>query len=428
MIKAGTLKINIPKDVKTILDTLTEHGYEAYAVGGCIRDSILGRKPDDWDITTSALPEQVKEIFKRTIDTGIKHGTVTVMIDKTGYEVTTYRIDGEYEDGRHPNSVEFSTDVVEDLKRRDFTINAMAYNEKDGLRDEFGGIGDIRKCMIRCVGSPVERFTEDALRMMRAIRFAAQLNFTIQRETLDAIKKLAVNIKKVSMERVQVELLKTLMSDKPENVQLFSECGITAQILPHIDAILKSPKKAIVLKMIKNSEKNPVMRYASLLYYAGDEAAYETLKALKLDNYTVDTVTKLIRYESMQIKVNEIDVRQAMHDLGVEFIPMLREFKRNIYKTKEEVMFIPMHKYLVQMETIHKMYCEIVERGDCVTLKDLAVNGKDLIEMGMKPGEQIGEMLELLLRVVIEKPIENDRQVLLALVEGKLADEKNNMN
>lgn len=413
----------MPKDVKMIINTLMENGYEAYAVGGCIRDSILKRNPDDWDITTNALPEQVKELFKRTIDTGIKHGTVTVMIDKTGYEITTYRIDGEYEDGRHPKSVEFSTELVEDLKRRDFTINAMAYNEKDGLRDEFGGIGDIRKGMVRCVGSPVERFTEDALRMMRAVRFSAQLGFSIHRETLEAIKKLAPNIKKVSMERIQVELIKTLMSDRPETVEMFAECGITAQILPHVDAILKSPKKAIVMKMLKNAQKTPVMRYAALLYYSGAEAAMETLKALKLDNYTIDMVAKLIWCEGINIKVNEVDVRQAMHDLGTDFIPMLREFKRNIYKTKEEVMFIPMGKYLTQIETIYKMYLQIVERGDCVTLKDLAVNGKDLIEMGMQPGEQIGEMLDLLLRVVIEKPIENDRQVLLALVEGKLADD-----
>ncbi|MDD6572622.1 MAG: CCA tRNA nucleotidyltransferase [Thermoflexaceae bacterium] len=427
MIKPGKLRIELPKDVKKIIDTLTENGYEAYAVGGCIRDSILKREPDDWDITTNALPEQVKELFKRTVDTGIKHGTVTVMLDKTGYEVTTYRIDGEYEDGRHPKAVEFSTELVEDLKRRDFTINAMAYNEKDGLRDEFGGIGDIRKGMIRCVGNPEERFTEDALRMMRAIRFSAQLGFSIHRETMEAIKKLAPNIKKVSMERVQVELIKTLLSDRPENVELFAECGILEQILPHVDKVIKSPKKVIVMKMLKNSVKTPVMRYAALLYYAGPEAAYETLRALKLDNYTTETVEKLIRQEAVPIKVNEIDVRQAMHDLGVDFIPMLRDFKRNIYKSKEEVMFIPMGKYLTQIETVYKMYNEIVARGDCVNLKDLAVNGKDLIELGMKPGEEIGEMLNLLLRVVIEKPIENDRQVLLALAEGKLADEKGEM-
>lgn len=423
MIKAGKLRIELPKDVKYIIDTLCEHDFEAYAVGGCIRDSILKRNPDDWDITTNALPEQVKELFKRTVDTGIRHGTVTVMIDKIGYEVTTYRIDGEYEDGRHPKSVEFSSDLLEDLKRRDFTINAMAYNDKTGLRDEFGGISDIRKCMVRCVGNPKERFDEDALRMMRAVRFSAQLRFSIHRETLEAIKALAPNIKKISMERIQVELLKTLMSDRPETVELFSECGLLKHILPQIDTILKSPKKALVLRMLKNSEKTAVMRYGALLYYAGEAGARDTLKTLKLDNYTIDMVTKLIKYESVPIKVNEVDVRQAMHDLGVDFIPLLRAYKRNIYKSKEEAMFIPMGKHLTQIETVYKLYQQIVERGDCVLLKDLAVNGKDLINLGMKPGEEIGEMLELLLRVVIEKPIENDRQVLLALVEGKLADE-----
>lgn len=423
MIKPGNLKIEMPKDVKTIIDTLTENGYEAYAVGGCVRDSILKRNPDDWDITTNALPEQVKELFKRTIDTGIKHGTVTIMIDKTGYEVTTYRIDGIYGDGRHPDSVEFSEELIEDLKRRDFTINAMAYNEKDGLRDEFGGIGDIRKGMIRCVGNPEERFNEDALRMMRAIRFSAQLGFSIHRETQEAIKKLASNIKKISMERVQVELLKTLLSDSPEKIELFVECGLFREILPHIDRIMRSPKKVIVQKMMKNAEKNAVMRYAALLYYAGFEDANATLKALKLDNYTIDTVTKLIKQEAIPIKVNEADVRQAMHDLGVDFIPLLYKFKCNIYKTKEEVMFIPMRQSLTQIETVYKMYNIIVKRGDCVNLKDLAVNGKDLIELGMKPGEELGEMLNLLLKIVIEKPIENDKQVLLAIVEGKISEE-----
>ncbi|MGN0161912.1 MAG: CCA tRNA nucleotidyltransferase [Lachnospiraceae bacterium] len=423
MIKPGKLRIELPKDVANIINTLTQQGYEAYAVGGCVRDSILGRHPSDWDITANALPEQVKELFPRTVDTGIKHGTVTVMIGKTGYEVTTYRIDGEYEDGRHPKNVEFSESLVEDLKRRDFTINAMAYNEKDGLRDEFGGIGDIRKCMIRCVGNAEERFSEDALRMMRAVRFSAQLGFTIYRETMEAIRKLAPTIKKVSMERVQVELIKTLMSDRPEYVENYTECRLMEYILPHVDKIMKSPKKPIVLKMLKNAEKTPVMRYAALLYYAGEEGALETLKALKLDNRTVETVVKLIHYENVPIKANETDVRLAMHDLGVEFIPMLRNFKRNIYKTKEEVLFIPMGRNLTQIETIYKMYNEIVARGDCVQLKDLAVNGKDLIELGMKPGEEIGRMLELLLHVVIEKPIENDRQVLLALVEGKIADD-----
>ena len=176
------MKIVLPEKVTYIIDTLTQHGFEAYAVGGCVRDTMLGRIPMDWDITTSAKPEQVKALFQHTIDTGIQHGTVTVMIDHEGFEVTTYRIDGEYEDARHPKEVQFTSNLLEDLKRRDFTINAMAYNDRDGLVDAFDGVGDLERGVIRCVGAAVERFTEDALRMLRAVRFGAQLGFSIEDE------------------------------------------------------------------------------------------------------------------------------------------------------------------------------------------------------------------------------------------------------
>ena len=173
------MKIIIPENVKMILDTMHSAGYEAYIVGGCVRDALLGRVPGDWDITTNALPDQTKKLFKRTIDTGIEHGTVTVMVGKEGYEITTYRIEGEYEDSRHPKEVTFTRDLVEDMRRRDFTINAMAYNEEEGLIDKFDGIQDLEKRIIRCVGSPHERFSEDALRIMRAVRFSAQLDYDI---------------------------------------------------------------------------------------------------------------------------------------------------------------------------------------------------------------------------------------------------------
>ena len=212
----NTTIIQLPENVKYIIDTIMEAGYEAFAVGGCIRDSILGRKPDDWDITTSASPYQIKELFRRTIDTGIQHGTVTVMIDKEGYEVTTYRIDGEYEDSRHPKEVIFTPNLEEDLKRRDFTINAMAYNEKTGLVDIFEGMQDITRKVIRCVGSPMERFTEDALRMMRAVRFSAQLGYRIEEETAKAITHLAPNLTKISAERIQTELVKLVTSPHPD--------------------------------------------------------------------------------------------------------------------------------------------------------------------------------------------------------------------
>ena len=198
--------IHLPEDVKAILHTLQEAGYEAYAVGGCIRDSLLGRRPDDWDITTSAKPQETKALFGKTIDTGIQHGTVTVMRHGRGYEVTTYRVDGEYEDGRHPKEVTFTASLKEDLRRRDFTVNAMAYNEKDGLVDLFGGRQDLEQKIIRCVGEANERFEEDALRIMRAVRFSAQLGFSIEERTKEAIRGHAERLRQVSAERIQVEL------------------------------------------------------------------------------------------------------------------------------------------------------------------------------------------------------------------------------
>ena len=207
------MTINIPQKAEQILHILNEAGYEAYVVGGCVRDSILDRVPGDWDITTSALPEQVKELFHRTVDTGIQHGTVTVMMGKEGFEVTTYRVDGEYHDGRHPDAVTFTRSLEEDLKRRDFTINAMAYHPEHGLVDLFGGMEDINRKIIRCVGDPVERFTEDALRMLRAVRFSAQLGFTVEENTKAALARMSGNLEHVSAERIQTELVKLLVSD-----------------------------------------------------------------------------------------------------------------------------------------------------------------------------------------------------------------------
>lgn len=215
------MKIDLPKKVREILDVIEESGHEAYVVGGCVRDSILGRQPEDWDITTSAKPEEVKALFRRTIDTGIAHGTVTVMMGDDGFEVTTYRVDGKYEDGRHPSEVLFTPNLKEDLRRRDFTINAMAYNEKNGLVDLYNGVYDLKYKNIRCVGNADERFDEDALRILRAVRFAAQLDFGIERETYAAICRHAENLRKVSSERIQVEIVKLLTSPNPESGSIF---------------------------------------------------------------------------------------------------------------------------------------------------------------------------------------------------------------
>lgn len=224
------MRIPVPQAVEEIIGKLNSHGFEAYAVGGCVRDSLLGRKPGDWDITTSATPQQVKALFHRTIDTGILHGTVTIMKNHVGYEVTTYRVDGEYEDGRHPKSVEFTQDLKEDLCRRDFTVNAMAYSHETGVVDIFGGMEDLRRGVIRCVGNPKDRFSEDALRILRAIRFSAQLGFAIEEKTRAAIGEIAPNLLKVSKERIQAELTKLLLSPHPEKIREVYQTGISPYV------------------------------------------------------------------------------------------------------------------------------------------------------------------------------------------------------
>ncbi|MEE3393603.1 MAG: HD domain-containing protein [Lachnospiraceae bacterium] len=237
------VRINIPDDVKFIIRRLKDNGHEAYAVGGCVRDVFLGKDPADWDLTTDADPYVVKDIFHRTIDTGLKHGTVTVMIHGTGYEVTTYRIDGDYTDSRHPENVEFTRDLSEDLKRRDFTINAMAFNDDSGVVDHFNGLKDLDDHIIRCVGDPVERFTEDALRIMRAVRFSCQLGFDIEPATMDAAKEKASELTHISAERIRTELLKSVTAHHPEKLFGYEQAGIFKIVLPELSRAFECPQE-----------------------------------------------------------------------------------------------------------------------------------------------------------------------------------------
>ncbi len=408
--------IELPENVKSIIEVLYSNGYEAYAVGGCVRDSVLGRKPKDWDITTSALPQEVKSLFKKTIDTGIKHGTVTVMIKGEGYEVTTYRIDGVYKDGRHPENVTFSSKLTEDLQRRDFTINAMAYNDKVGLVDQFDGMKDLQEGVIRCVGNPSERFGEDALRMMRAVRFCAQLSFRMDNDTYKAIIKLAPNIMKVSVERIQVELIKTLLSENPDYVQKFQETGLFAGILPKIDKILSSKYKKSTLIMLKLSECTTILRYAALFHSIDYEDIQEILKSLKLDNYTIDTVSKLIKYSKNIIEENEPAVREALHKYGKDMLNLMLKHEKAVIATKEAVTGIMLPARKKHLAVMENMVSHIIERGDCFTLKDLDITGNDLMEYGLK-GPEVGRILGLLLDIVIENQKLNDKQTLIALIE-----------
>lgn len=285
-------RIEAPESVRFIIKRLKDNNYDAYAVGGCVRDSILGRVPKDWDITTDATPMQVKAIFRKTIDTGIQHGTVTVMIDHTGYEVTTYRIDGEYEDSRHPKEVIFTQNLRKDLERRDFTINAMAYNDYSGVVDEFDGIGDIKRHVIRCVGDPMERFSEDALRIMRAVRFSAQLSFDIEDETRKAIVTLAGTLKNISRERIHTELLKTLMSDNPWRVKDMFDLGIMPVIIPETCKCDANYVKALLHEDILDDS---YLRMAALFSGLDYKTVHSIIKGLKLDNNTLNYVSAIIK-------------------------------------------------------------------------------------------------------------------------------------
>lgn len=381
--------IQIPRKVEQIITTLNQHGFEAYAVGGCVRDALLNRTPEDWDITTSARPEQVKNLFRRTVDTGIRHGTITVMDGKEGYEVTTYRIDGEYADGRHPDTVEFTSDLLEDLKRRDFTINAMAYSRQTGVVDAFDGVKDLQQGVIRCVGNAVERFTEDALRVLRAIRLSAQLDFTIEPSTREAIELLAPGIAKVSKERIQAELSKILQSAHPRRLKDVYQTGISNYISPAFAAIpwerIRIPPSLPPVKYV---------RWAAFLRLVSPEEAVAVLKDLKLDNDTIAKVKTLVAWSGKVLPPEPAAIRKAMSRMEPEVwdsLIVLNECGAGIRELTDGIR----------------------RRGDCLRLKDLAVNGQDLIAAGIKPGKEIGMILERMLDGVLENPEVNQKEILI---------------
>ena len=407
------MKILMPENVENIIKTLNVHGHEAYAVGGCIRDSILGRAPEDWDITTSASPAEVKTIFSRTIDTGLQHGTVTILLGKIGYEVTTYRVDGAYEDGRHPVEVTFTKSLEEDLKRRDFTINAMAYNGEQGLVDIFGGKSDLERKVIQCVGIASERFTEDALRMLRAVRFSAQLGFMIEKETLKAITELAKNLQQVSAERIQVELVKLLISPYPERFKIVYETGITKVMLPEFDRFVSENSATLVEEVLQSlnfSEPEKYLRLSILL--ARIENVKHILDRLKFDNQTKKVVTGISKYFDYPIELDEdgYGVRKVVKETGKELFALLIKVKEAYFMAQDN------QKELEKLRGITRLYGDILVKNQCVSLQELSLSGDDLIQMGVKPGVQIGKILNGLLEEVIFHPSNNKKEILKKLV------------
>ena len=433
--------IRIPEQVSTILAKLQESGYEAYIVGGCVRDALLGREPNDWDITTSALPMDVKRIFVKTVDTGLQHGTVTVLAGGKGYEVTTYRVDGVYEDGRHPKAVTFTPSLREDLQRRDFTINAMAYREPGVLVDLFGGQKDLADGVIRAVGDPVQRFSEDALRILRAIRFSAQLGYRIEDETLRAASELAVNLRKISAERIRVELEKTITSDHPALLRTAYEAGITAMFLPEFDKCMETRQNnphhcytvgEHILKSMELIRNDRILRLTMLLHDVGKPACLTTdeqgidhfyghqevsasmaqaiLKRLKYDNDTIRKVVKLVRYHDMQIRLTAPAVRKAVVKIGEDLFPLFLEVKQADLLAQSTYQREDKQEIL---DEVKRLYAQIIDRGDCLNLKHLAVNGSDLVRMGVKPGREVGDILARMLNDVLDVPSHNDKDYLL---------------
>lgn len=457
------MKIEIPTGAAYILQQLNKHGYEAYIVGGCVRDSLLGKQPNDWDITTSAKPEEVKAIFHRTIDTGIQHGTVTVLVDREilddgsgslashtdyAFEVTTYRVDGVYTDHRRPESVCFTASLEEDLKRRDFTINAMAYNPEQGVIDIFGGQEDLEKGIIRCVGEASERFDEDTLRILRAVRFAAQLDFVIEDQTREAMRDQAKFLKDISVERICTELTKMIVSKHPERLEEAYELGLTQMFLPEFDVMMQTPQNNQyhlydvghhTLKVMEAVPATTVLRYAALLHDVGkpkckttDETGVDhfyghqelsakmartTLRRLKLDNDTIDQVCRLVKNHDYGLSGDGPGMksfRRFVAQLGAEHFADFLEIRKGDMAGQSAYHLEQRRQVIAHMEA---MYAEIIEQKQCLKLSELAIGGKDLIAIGVKPGPDMGRILKALLDRVLEEPELNTREQLLAIVK-----------
>ncbi|MCB2305875.1 CCA tRNA nucleotidyltransferase [Clostridium estertheticum] len=439
----------IPNDVKIILDTLKNNGYESYIVGGSVRDATIGKAvPKDYDITTNAMPEEIIKIFDKTVPTGIKHGTITVMVNGEGYEVTTYRIDGEYLDNRRPSGVTFVSNLEEDLARRDFTINALAFNEEDGLIDCFDGIFDLKNKIIRAVGEPNKRFKEDALRMLRAIRFAASLDFEIEEKTMIAIKMNCNLISNVSTERIRDELCKMLVSNNTTKAfKLLEETKLLQIILPELQLTVgfnqRNPHhdKNVFSHILAVVEKCPPVlniRMAGLLHdiakpdcftidasgighfydhdRKGAKIAGQILSRFKFDNESITEIEILVK-EHMNVltKPTDISVKRLINRTSMNLVFSLFALQRADALGAR----FPQIR-LDEINRVEKQTIDIIESKVPLSIKELAVNGKDLMsEFSIKPGTQIGVMLKFLLNIVLENPELNNKEKLLSIIYDK---------
>ena len=436
----------MPVQVEEALTVLNESGFEAYIVGGCVRDSVMGRKPADWDIATSALPDEICTVFKgrKTIPTGAKHGTITVIIDHLHIEITTFRIEGEYSDNRRPNSVTFTKSLKEDLSRRDFTVNALAYSPKTGIIDYFGGLSDIKNMILRCVGDPDKRFAEDALRIMRGIRFASVLSLTMDEDTHLAIHKNRNLLKNISAERIAVEFNKLLLGDYVEKI-LHEYKDVIAVFIPEIAltfdfdqrnyhhiydvwghivcSIAASPKLIYVrLAMFFHDIAKPqCLKFDSrgIGHFAGHpkmgkEICQTVLRRLKYDNATIKIVSFLILYHDTQISPDKKSVKMWLMNYGIAPVRLLLEVKiaDNLAKNRN------FPQRLIEAKECRAVMRKIIKNDECFSLGQLAVNGSDLIEAGFAENPRLGVILKNLLTAVIDEKCENTKSALIKLAEA----------
>lgn len=442
--------IKLPVQAAAVIARLEKLDYEAYVVGGCVRDSLLGIEPDDWDITTSALPEQVIEAFSgvTVIPTGLQHGTVTLLLDGTPFEVTTFRVDGSYSDSRRPDSVTFTRSIREDLARRDFTINAMAYHPEKGLVDPFGGRNDLNAGIVRCVGEPELRFTEDALRILRCVRFASTLDFSIDGTTKEAMLCLLPKLDSVARERVRTELDKALLGAGFERV--FRENpAVLVQIVPELEALLRFDQQTPyhiydiwehMLHAVQAAERQTVIRLTMLLHDIGKpqrftvdangvghfkghatvsaEMGNHILRRLRYSNDMVEQVTTLISYHHLELPPTDKAVKRWLGKLGVKAFRQLMDVRRADARAKNPVFG---EKQLEEIAVLEQVADEVIRNGECFLVSQLAIGGKELIAAGMKPGREIGELLSQLTEAVIEEEVPNEQEALLAMA-GKLRE------
>lgn len=391
-------QIYLPEPALKVLKTLQNAGYEAYAVGGCVRDALMGKERQDVDITTSAMPEEVKALFRRTIDTGIEHGTVTVLLDGQAFEVTTFRTEGMYTDHRRPDHVNFHATLEEDLSRRDFTVNAMAYSPERGIIDPYGGRADLAQKIIRCVGDPNQRFSEDALRILRAVRFSARLDFSIEPSCREAMVRLAEQLRYVSRERVLVELTLAVTGKYPDRLRLLYELGLA----PHVSRYL-GDGSLLDYQAVCQVEPERAERFAALLWKTGASNALHFLTEMKADNDLRRRTSRYIEWMRRPLWQTEYGTRMFLSEAGRENAqPVLRLMKAAGLQEEE-----PLRQAAARIRS---------QQGAPVSLSELCLNGRDIMQQTGASGTQIGKDLAQALSQVLEDPALNRPDTLIALL------------